>query len=521
MNAEKQWTSKKEEGWGKTKTRFFGFMETMKDHSYLFSFIPDGDKYFSLFTGVVSSIVKVSANYKKITEGFSLALLEIGDDLQYVRRSSRIAGSPEMKVLIVRLYVQVFRLLCYAMQFYQSRRNRVKVSFNQNFYQDRVQKMVCDIQRTVQLVRRESELVTQDRVENTEARVSKLTDHLLDLKLAGKGANDNDLKEMNKKFDLVLHQLKKLDQSMSRHLLLAEEQDSYGGNREPLPILEHETDVLVEVEDESQDEMPLTGGLESSDNRCTRYELSQASSFMNSIVEDGRRDIASSAGLSRSVLPTEILERIQQWIKRLGSQILWINCGESLFPVSELSLLALHLTTTSTNAGIPCVSFFCKRRYTGVPEDGKFSPSKGELPMLVLLFSIIKQLISLLPHEFTAQDDLGEAQLLALKDNPDRCSAALDIIRSLIKLAPLSVLFVIDGLQLILDGAAQRHLVALIGILRAPDPQRVVKVLLTTTGNSLALTRSVRIGERADSGRVAQGPGLLMKGGASVNALRM
>ena len=35
------------------------FLSTIDDHSYLFAVIPSGDKYLSLFTGVVSSVVKV------------------------------------------------------------------------------------------------------------------------------------------------------------------------------------------------------------------------------------------------------------------------------------------------------------------------------------------------------------------------------------------------------------------------------------------------------------------------------
>ncbi len=116
LKAEKEWSSNQEAGWGRAKSRFFTFMDTMKDHSYLFSFIPDGDKYISLFTGVISSVVKVelfffpsrrghsrmvlditvkvSVNYKKVAEGFNIALSEISEDLRFIRRSSRISDSP-------------------------------------------------------------------------------------------------------------------------------------------------------------------------------------------------------------------------------------------------------------------------------------------------------------------------------------------------------------------------------------------------------------------------------------------
>lgn len=57
--AEKTWNAKKESGVGKAKAGVENFLSMMNDHSFLFSVIPDGDKYTSLITGVVSSVVKV------------------------------------------------------------------------------------------------------------------------------------------------------------------------------------------------------------------------------------------------------------------------------------------------------------------------------------------------------------------------------------------------------------------------------------------------------------------------------
>lgn len=58
--ARKQWTKRGESGFGKAKSHLFSFLETMDAHKYLFSIIPNGDKYTSLITGVISSVVKAS-----------------------------------------------------------------------------------------------------------------------------------------------------------------------------------------------------------------------------------------------------------------------------------------------------------------------------------------------------------------------------------------------------------------------------------------------------------------------------
>ncbi|KAK8060846.1 hypothetical protein PG996_010776 [Apiospora saccharicola] len=59
QGAQAQWTKKSEKGFGKAKAQFFSFLETMDSHKYLFSVIPNGDKYTSLITGIITTVVKV------------------------------------------------------------------------------------------------------------------------------------------------------------------------------------------------------------------------------------------------------------------------------------------------------------------------------------------------------------------------------------------------------------------------------------------------------------------------------
>lgn len=58
--AQEAWDEKQARGFGPAKGRFLNFAETMSEYSYLFSVVPSGDRYISLITGVVSSVVKVS-----------------------------------------------------------------------------------------------------------------------------------------------------------------------------------------------------------------------------------------------------------------------------------------------------------------------------------------------------------------------------------------------------------------------------------------------------------------------------
>lgn len=52
------WETKRDGGFGRAKEKMIGFSETLVSFSDLFSIIPQGDKYVSLFTGVISTTIK-------------------------------------------------------------------------------------------------------------------------------------------------------------------------------------------------------------------------------------------------------------------------------------------------------------------------------------------------------------------------------------------------------------------------------------------------------------------------------
>lgn len=52
--------AQQQSGFGRVKQQFFSFCDTLTAYSSLFSLIPQGSLYTSLFVGVISSLVKVS-----------------------------------------------------------------------------------------------------------------------------------------------------------------------------------------------------------------------------------------------------------------------------------------------------------------------------------------------------------------------------------------------------------------------------------------------------------------------------
>lgn len=60
--AVQDWEKRGDTGLAKAKDNFLSFSETLVSFSDLFSVIPHGDKYVSLFTGVLSTTVKACQN---------------------------------------------------------------------------------------------------------------------------------------------------------------------------------------------------------------------------------------------------------------------------------------------------------------------------------------------------------------------------------------------------------------------------------------------------------------------------
>ncbi|EJT73887.1 hypothetical protein GGTG_07741 [Gaeumannomyces tritici R3-111a-1] len=152
--AQTAWAGKKTAGFGKAKERLESFVSTLHDYSFLFSLIPSDDKYTSLITGTISSIMSV--NHRKIAEIFAQSLEEIDQDIRTVRKGHQISNSREMRYLVMELYVLIFDFLCQAMEWFQNPRHRFMASFNQG-YGVKVDGNAAGIKKVVARIKLEAE----------------------------------------------------------------------------------------------------------------------------------------------------------------------------------------------------------------------------------------------------------------------------------------------------------------------------------------------------------------------------
>ena len=219
------------------------------------------------------------------------------------------------------------------------------------------------------------------------------------------------------------------------------------------------------------------------------------------------------------MIPEEVSTRIQAWIQNRTSQLLWVEGPVAMDSGSSLSLTALRIYEVTMKAEIPCVAFFCKRRYRFMSPESTTSGAS----LMALLYTVMDQLINLLPATFESETKLT---LEKLESNPTGAitgaSAALDMIEQLLSYAPPTVTLIIEGLEMVNDMTELSHLVRLIELIRTTGgDEKIFKVLLTTNGNSRALGRAMHWRERVDGSRFAQGrPGRLLRGATNLSEIR-
>ncbi|KAK7972493.1 hypothetical protein PG988_006627 [Apiospora saccharicola] len=374
------------------------------------------------------------------------------------------------------------------MRWYQSTSMRFKAAFNENYYAKEFQPKTANIRKAISKIRDEAVLITQQKVGYIVDRI----DIGRNLRIAADESRNEASVVAEAKRQLLLEGFNKIGNDSTKTLCATGEQFFY--------------------EDE-----PENNG----DNWVSRTELRrQADILLARYTDDGRQDLKNILrGITSPMIPQEISTRIQSWIQNKGLQLLWIEGPVVADSGSGLSLTALRIYEITMQAEIPCVSFFCKRKYSFKLANSTTSGTT----LLALLYTVVDQLINLLPQTFesTYKLDLDSLDTEGKETNAS-ASSALEVIEQLLSLAPPTVTFIIDGLELINKTTEIPHLTRLIELLRGAggDDDKTFKILLTTNGNSRALVKSTHWKERVDGSRFAQGrPGRLLKGATHLSEI--
>ena len=122
-------------------------------------------------------------------------------------------------------------------------------------------------------------------------------------------------------------------------------------------------------------------------------------------------------------------------------------------------------------------------------------PSNEQDSIFNVLYSLIRQMISLLPEQFASAVDFSPEQFGLLNNQLKSWEAGLAVFNGLLKLVPPLLLLIIDGidhLDYLTVGAS--YMDSLLRLLQQhvwgdgeQEPKKTLKILFTTAGNCAAL----------------------------------
>ena len=185
----------------------------------------------------------------------------------------------------------------------------------------------------------------------------------------------------------------------------------------------------------------------------------------------------------------ELINRIQNWNAAGASQTLWIQGPFQVPQPSRYTQLSAYLVMTAQKADVPVLYYFCD----------------STTSMIDLVYTLIAQLVRVLPRDFKSEKDFGSARFETLDGSSDSVNQGIRLFGDLLEVGPYMLFVIIDGLQMLgrtssSDAQAQE----LVDILRtagkdeSSESSGIVKTLFTTDGFTDALIR-LKASERVSS----------------------
>lgn len=175
-----------------------------------------------------------------------------------------------------------------------------------------------------------------------------------------------------------------------------------------------------------------------------------------------------------------VVVRLKEWLASPRSELLWIIGSNSPFG-NEASLAVSHILDIAISARLPCVSFSftpITSEHTDTWADGK---ARCTALLIALLYSLINQLLCLVPETFEDAYDL-EVAIKTMDGEEDSIPKALEIIQALLRHRTPLLLVVLDGLELVEDDDTIPYLRNLISMVHSRQTDSRLKFLLGSQG---------------------------------------
>ena len=384
----------------------------------------------------------------------------------------------DMKEAISNLYLDVFYFLHSALQWFSSGSwRKVKNSLNEDFY-DAFEDQLKKIKRkSFLLVQRGAQ---KSRYEQRDTRT-----------MIEQEAERNHQERLANREERLLNQIwrKEIGKAMS-HLLIG--RSMYETAESNVEAWRYRKDTSAKITQNSLKARTLS--IEYEDPGPRKLKQRPRRLYQRSKLEQWSRHLdrytSNVSMLLESVLADiettdrDVVDQLQAWGASTTSQSLWVRGAfETRYP-SSTTAIAVKVVTSAQSLGVPIICYLFS-----TPRACSRDDVLAEETVVDFLYSLIRQIIYLLPPEFESSANLSKNRFDKLDGEMDSFDIALDLLERLIDLAPKTLLLVVDGLEQLDESAIEEDVDDVLRIIlesvtssASAREQRLLKTLFTTAG---------------------------------------
>ena len=196
-------------------------------------------------------------------------------------------------------------------------------------------------------------------------------------------------------------------------------------------------------------------------------------------------------------LDTIAASRLKEWTQDSKKYFLSIagprRKGLESPPMTVLASMCIDFATT---AKLPVISYFCTLPRETELREGN---TREVQALLSLTYALIRQLIEQLPVQFSSEFDFAKERIALLDGALGSWKNTSGLLCDLLEAAPKPLFCVINDFQVLDSWSTGRLIGDLFKALRGSETKDVeterIKVLITTTGKSSALTKHLKAEE--------------------------
>ncbi|RMZ83959.1 hypothetical protein DV737_g1316, partial [Chaetothyriales sp. CBS 132003] len=408
-----------------------------------------------------------SAEHRKTCAVIAKALVDINKAVGHAHLDCKVIKSEPLMMAVANLYAAIFIFYADAIKWYDSSSSRkARYALHEGF-SDRFKESIEEIKSLSEHVRRIAELGSSAETSYTRIKMEQLERNcraglegheriLQDIKsnVQAIRAEQTAYRERQKLLAksehqaLLQRQLFRLIGESGTKVLYSEAQRFIASEREvveqSVSFDEQQQPEIVPVEMKlMKEEEPV-----SAPPRLERDMMQTLSASLCNHIQRGSPmpNFEPRPGFIGHSLTVNALE---EWILARDSRVLCIEGPTTLsMRDSEMSAGAARIVYSAVDLGFPSISFFCE----AIPEEKSVDDIKRAKTndLTGLVFSLIHQLICLLPPILDEGTQIDPSKLESLSTNPSY-DVALEVLASTLASKPPMLLIVIDGLQAFSD----------------------------------------------------------------------